>query len=101
MTKTLTVYFEDSDKEVDIEVDIDYAVENNGIGPYEYWGFKGYDKGQDCVNIYSTEWNKTGFSPEEIEIVEEAIEKEKKHWEAEIETDDYVDDPPERDGDYF
>jgi hypothetical protein len=27
---------------------IDFDVENNGIGSYEYWGFKGVD---NCINI--------------------------------------------------
>ena len=88
MTKTITVYFEDTDKEVDIEVDCEYEILNDGIGWYEYWGSVEFDKGRDYVGIYSTEWDKTGFSPEEIAVVEAKIEKEKSEWEAEVEVRD-------------
>lgn len=30
---------------------IDYTVDNDGIGPYEYWGAKGYDAGTDYLLI--------------------------------------------------
>ena len=80
MTKTITVYFEDTDKEVDIEVDCEYEILNDGIGWYEYWGSVGFDKGRDYIGIYSTEWNKIGFTPEEIAVVEAKIEEEKENW---------------------
>jgi hypothetical protein len=95
MTKTLTVYFEATDKEVDIEVDFEYEVMNDGIGPYEYWGQKCFDKGTDSAVITSWEWDKTGFTPEEINIVEAEIERAKGDWEGEIEIDDG--DIPDRD----
>lgn len=88
MTKTITVYFEDTDKEVDIDVDCEYEILNDGIGWYEYWGSVEFDKGRDYIGIYSTEWNKTGFSPEEIAVIEAKIEKEKSEWEAEVEVRD-------------
>ena len=88
MTKTITVYFEDTDKEVDIDVDCEYEILNDGIGWYEYWGSVEFDKGRDYIGIYSTEWNKTGFSPEEIAVVEAKIEEEKSEWEAEGEVRD-------------
>lgn len=28
-----------------------YVIENNGIGPYEFWGAKGFDRGQDCILV--------------------------------------------------
>ncbi len=33
------------------KVDIKYIVENDGIGPYEYWGFKGVDHGTNYITI--------------------------------------------------
>ncbi len=33
------------------DTDVDYIVENNGIGAYEYWGAKGYDEGVDTLLI--------------------------------------------------
>jgi len=32
-------------------VNIKYIVENDGIGSYEYWGFKGIDKGTNYITI--------------------------------------------------
>jgi hypothetical protein len=68
---------------------------NDGIGPYEYWGQKCFDKGRDYVEITSTEWNKVGYTAEEIKVIEGEIEKAKGKWEPEIE----VDDPKEREYD--
>lgn len=95
--KTVTVYFEDTDREVDIDVDCEYEVRNDGIGAWECHG-KGYDAGVDYAHIYSTEWDKTGFSPEEIEVVKAEIEKHIGEWEGEIDVGDY-DDPPDREMD--
>jgi hypothetical protein len=33
------------------EVDLDLAAENDGIGPYEFWGFRGFDHGHDYLII--------------------------------------------------
>jgi hypothetical protein len=37
----------------EIEVEVDWAVENDGIGPYEYWGYKCFDKGENYLVIES------------------------------------------------
>ena len=39
------------DNEIEIDVKIKFIWENDGIGPYEYWGFKCFDKGNDYVLI--------------------------------------------------
>lgn len=39
----------------EIECKVEFHIENNGIGSYEYWGFKGYDAGQDYLEIDSIE----------------------------------------------
>lgn len=38
-----------SGNEHELEIEFDYSVGNDGIGPYEYWGCKGYDKGTDYI----------------------------------------------------
>lgn len=38
-----------SGNEHELEVEFDYSVGNDGIGPYEYWGCKGYDEGTDYI----------------------------------------------------
>ena len=38
-------------KEVIEKTEIHTVCENNGIGPYEFWGHKGFDKGNDYLII--------------------------------------------------
>ena len=35
----------------EIECEIIYHIENDGIGPYEFWGAPGFDRGEDFVQI--------------------------------------------------
>ena len=35
----------------EIEVRVDFSVQNDGIGSYEYWGFCGYDAGTDYLEV--------------------------------------------------
>ena len=74
----------DTYRYVEISVDCEYAVENNGIGPYEYWGSKEIDRGIDVAVIENTYWNTTGFSPEEINLINSQIDKNRKDWEVQI-----------------
>ncbi len=44
------------DREYDIEFDAtDIEVGNNGIGGYECWGYRGYDRGRDYVEDFKIE----------------------------------------------
>jgi len=36
---------------MDVEVEGTYSLQNDGIGSYEYWGFKGVDEGRDYIEI--------------------------------------------------
>lgn len=83
---TLEVELPDGDsyKYVEVDVEVDYSVQNNGIGEYEYWGCKGFDRGVDYAEIESVDWDKTGFSEEEIKLIESAIDKEIPNWEETI-----------------
>lgn len=95
VTKTLSIYLDSRGEDIDIDVDCEYEVENDGIGPYEFWGQRCYDRGTDSAVIISWEWDKTGFTPEEIALIEAKIEEEKSEWEGEIGVeDDYC--PPDR-----
>lgn len=87
---------------IDIVVSINYEIENDGIGSYEFWGQKCCDKGTDYIVIDSWDWDKKGFSPGEIEVVEANIKAELPRWEEkigeELSNDDdddrwYEDDP--------
>ncbi len=44
------------DREYDIEFEAtDIEVGNDGIGGYECWGYRGYDKGRDYVEDFKVE----------------------------------------------
>jgi len=49
MSESTILYVDIDDEEV--ECNIQYRVDNNGIGPYEYWGQTCYDKGEDYIEI--------------------------------------------------
>ena len=85
---TISVYLETRDTEVEIELECEFEVENDGIGPYEFWGQRGIDKGHDYVVIFKTDWDKTGFTAEEIAVIELEIDKQKGEIESEIEIED-------------
>lgn len=95
VTKTLSIYLESRDQDIDIDVDVEFEILNNGIGAYEYWGQKCYDKGTDYLKVIGVEWDKTGFTSEEVALIEAKIEEEKGEWEGEIKVSDDC-DPPDR-----
>ena len=47
MKRTLDVTVQSTD----LRVVVTYEIKNDGIGAYEFWGFPGYDKGADFVDI--------------------------------------------------
>ena len=71
MIYILTYDFEDREKEIQLE--IDYSSYFDGIGHYEYWGSKEYDKGQLCIELNKIEYDKNGLVSEEISIIESEI----------------------------
>ena len=38
-----------SGNEHELEVEFEYSIGSDGIGPYEYWGMKGYDEGTNYI----------------------------------------------------
>lgn len=50
--------------------------ENNGIGSYEYWGSKEYDKGVDYVTMEDSEieWERKEYSEAENAAIEQWLE---------------------------
>lgn len=50
-TELILVDFENEKGIFDIPCEVEYIIENSGIGGYEYWGFKGYDEGYDYITI--------------------------------------------------
>ena len=58
-----------------VEISGDAKWENDGIGPYEYWGFKGFDHGHTYLVIEEITWDKEQFTQEENQIIEIYISK--------------------------
>lgn len=65
--------YEIAEEEKEIEVFVSYSSGYDGIGPYEYWGSKGYDKGNLCIDIDKITYDKTGLTEQEICAIEAAI----------------------------
>ena len=63
-------YFDKEDNEKEITVTVDVYAYFDGIGPYEYWGCRGYDKGQLCVDINDVSYDKEGLPQDEIDEIE-------------------------------
>lgn len=59
--------------EKEIDINVSYSSGYDGIGPYEYWGCKGYDKGNLCIDIDKITYDKTGLTEQEIKAIEDAI----------------------------
>lgn len=101
MTNTFTLEIElpRSEDLIEIEVTTEGNWENDGIGAYEYWGCKGVDRGTTFFGIDTWQWDTTGFSPDEIKLVESAIEASLNKWAETVKPDapDYDDSEPDED----
>jgi hypothetical protein len=73
---------------IEIEVETFGDWENDGIGAYEFWGQNCYDRGQNYFVIEEFNWDKTGFTIEEVLEIEKIIESKIEDWEASIEPED-------------
>ena len=62
---------EENDREFLIEFSAD--IENDGIGPYEFWGQKCVDKGTDYIGEIT--FNETDLTSEEIALAEALVEE--------------------------
>jgi len=74
MEYNLTYCFGTEEKE--IAVSVSYSAYYDGIGHYECWGRKGFDKGNLCVDLNEITYSKEGLSQEEIAVIEAAIDNQ-------------------------
>ena len=72
-------YFDKEDNEKEITVTVDVSAYFDGIGPYEYWGCRGYDKGQLCVDINDVSYDKEGLPQDEIDEIEKQLKSREFH----------------------
>lgn len=70
-------YLDKDENEKEISLDVSASLFYDGIGPYEFWGQKGFDKGELCLDIEEVSYDKTGLTQAEIDQIEEYIESEK------------------------
>jgi hypothetical protein len=54
-------YMEQDNITTNVLCTIEFTIENDGIGHYEFWGSKGYDAGVDYAVINSIRWNRIAF----------------------------------------
>jgi hypothetical protein len=50
---------------VSVAVTIEYHLENDGVGHYEYWGSSGYDAGNVFIEVDEYHYDKSVFTLEE------------------------------------
>lgn len=73
-------YFDKEENEKEIEVKVDIYAYFDGIGPYEYWGNKGYDEGELCIEINNVTYDKQGLPQDEIEAIEKQLKTSDFHY---------------------
>lgn len=63
-------------EELEIEFDVDYCMENDGIGDYEYWGAKGHDSGSDYPVVEEVKWDESLFDTWQNAEIKKQTQKE-------------------------
>ena len=66
---------------INVDFDANFYAESTGIGSYEYWGFKGYDKGQDYYSCDDVRWNKSLYTEEQNAIIQKHLDENHEHIE--------------------
>jgi hypothetical protein len=56
-----------------VDFDCELHSENDGIGAYEFWGSRYYDAGVDYLVLDDLKWNKSLFTEEQNEIIQQHI----------------------------
>lgn len=83
--KSYYKFFLELDGGKEVEVKAYYTIARNGIGDYEFWGQKCYDRGAKFVQIESQEWDKSLYTQEENKEIESKITEEQlEKWTEEI-----------------
>lgn len=60
---------------LEVEFYGDMILENNGIGSYEYWGYRGYDHGQDYYECEGVDWDKPCYTEEENAAIQQYVDE--------------------------
>jgi len=81
----LEVFLESRNDCVEVEITVGFEWQNDGIGPYEYCGSKGYDKGTEYLEQSQIIWDSAGFTTEEVKQIEKEIFASMSEWTEEAE----------------
>ena len=78
--KDISLDIEVGDTYIDtVTVEFILRKENSGEGHYEFWGFTGFDKGQDYYECDKYEWDKSLYTDEQNKEIEEYLETRFDH----------------------
>jgi hypothetical protein len=69
---------------IDVDFEGEVQVGNDGIGSYEFWGYRGYDHGVDYLYCENITWDKSKYTDNENYIIEKYLEKNFDKIENEI-----------------
>lgn len=58
---------------INVEFEGSLITENDGIGGYEYWGFKGYDEGEDYLVCEEITWDKSLYNEHENATIKQFV----------------------------
>lgn len=83
-THPFTLEVELETRTIELDVQVIGHWDNDGIGSYEFWGQKCYDKGTSYFGVDEVTFDKTGFTPEEVKLIELAIENKTNEFAEEI-----------------
>lgn len=61
---------------ISVPIEIEYSWQNDGIGAYEFWGQKCYDKGSSYAEVENINWNEEGFTKQEIKEINAEIDRQ-------------------------
>ena len=84
-------------EEKDIEFFCNYEIRNDGIGSYEFWGSRGYDKGVDYLELNVVNWNTALYSENENKSILDWVVQNWDGIEKEVESRDKEHQEPDID----
>lgn len=70
---------------ITVDVEAYYTMENDGIGSYECWGFKGFDRGEDYVYVQNAKWDESLYTAEQNDAIRKYVDDSYSELETHIE----------------
>lgn len=70
--------------QIEVELDAEISIENDGIGKYEYGGVQGYDSGQNYFVCDTLIWDRSKYSQIENNVIEDYLDKNAEAIEKQV-----------------